>query len=214
MIALETPWVAALNHLLGTQAWARARLLPFAGETVELAAPPLPALRLCIEPDGCTAPATGDAVPGLVVRLRPLALAALARGEDHFLGAVDVSGNPALAAEILHLARHLRWDVEEDLSQLTGDIVARRVLGAAQAFGAWQRDALRRTADGLMEYAAGEAQLLVPRAAFEGHASSIAGLRDALERMAQRLESFAARHPGRADPAAPGPDRPAADRGA
>lgn len=194
MIALETPWVAALNHLLGTQAWARARLALYSGETIEFAAPPLPSLRLYIEPDGLTAPATGEAAPALVVRLRPTALAALVRGEDHFLRAIEVSGDPALAAEILHLARHLRWDVEEDISHLTGDIVAHRVLGAVQAFGAWQRDALRRTADGLMEYAAGEGQMLVPRVAFDAHARGVAALRDALDRVAQRLEGVASRH--------------------
>lgn len=199
MIVLETPWVAALNHLLGTQGWARERLAPHAGETVEFAAPPLPALRLCITPEGRTAPAPGGATPDLRVRLRPEALAALARGEDHFFRAIEVTGNEKLAAEILVLTRHLRWDAEEDLSRLTGDIVAHRVMGALHAFGAWQRDAVHRSADGLMEYATGEARLLVTRAAFERHATGVAGLRDALERFAQRLERAAAPAP------APGP---------
>ena len=40
------------------------------------------------------------------------------------MGAVDISGNARLATEILALLRYLRWDVEEDLSRIFGDVIA------------------------------------------------------------------------------------------
>jgi hypothetical protein len=53
----ESPVAAALNHLLESETWARERLAPFAGEALELRAPPLPALRFLIAADGRPPPA-------------------------------------------------------------------------------------------------------------------------------------------------------------
>ena len=111
--AKATPAVAfcfALNHLLEAEPWARAKLAPFAGEAIELRAAPFPALRVSIGEGGRLHP--GGAQPGLTLAVTPAILAGLARGEDHALRAVHVSGNARLATEVMHLARHLRWDVE------------------------------------------------------------------------------------------------------
>jgi len=187
MTSLESPIVAGLNRLLDSESWARERLAPFAGDTVEFALPPLPALRLGIEPDGRLRPATREVAASLLVRLRPDAAAAFLRGEDHFMRAIDVSGNARLASEVLVLVRHLRWDVEEDLASVVGDVAAHRLVGWASAFAAWQRDAITRLADSAMEYVLEERRMLVPRGEFEAHVSEVARLRDALARLEQRL---------------------------
>ena len=44
----ESPFAAALNLMLESEPWARERLAPFAGEVLELRAPPLPALRFSV----------------------------------------------------------------------------------------------------------------------------------------------------------------------
>jgi len=174
-----------LNRLLGAEAWARERLAPFAGETVELRAPPLPALRFCILPGGTVE--AGEADPGLTMTLKPQLLAAAARGEEHALRAVDVQGNARLAAEILVLARHLRWDVEEELSRVMGDVAAHRLGEAARAFAAWHLDASQRLAMALADYATEEKQVLTRRAHLDGLADGVAALRDAIARLEKRI---------------------------
>ncbi|MGD9952689.1 MAG: SCP2 domain-containing protein [Burkholderiales bacterium] len=185
MAALETPLAAALNRLLERETWARERLAPFAGETVELRAPPLPALRLAIGEGARLAPGGGEA--GLVLTLAPASLTALARGEEYFMRSVAIQGNDALAREILHLARHLRWDAEEDLSRLVGDAAAHRLMGLARDVASWQLDAARRLAESVMDYAQHEARLLASRAEHGALAAEVATLRDALERLEQRI---------------------------
>ena len=185
MATLETPLVAALNRLLDAERWALERLAPFAGETVALRAPPLPELRFAILEGGRLAP---GAEPTLRLTLGPGSLAALARGEDHFMRAVDIEGNARLAQEVLHLARNLRWDAEEELSRIVGDAAAHRLAGIARDFLAWQRDATRRLAESAMEYALEEARMLAPRAGHEALAARISRLRDALERLEKRIE--------------------------
>jgi ubiquinone biosynthesis protein UbiJ len=185
MATLETPLAAALNRLLEAEDWARARLAPFAGETVELRAPPLPALRFAVRAEGRIAP---GADPTLVLTLRPEMLPALLQGEDHLARAVGVEGNERLAQEILFLARHLRWDAEEELSRVLGDAAAHRLAGLARDLAAWPLDAGRRLAAGFMEYAQEEARLLAPRAGYAAFRAEVARLRDALERLEKRIE--------------------------
>jgi ubiquinone biosynthesis protein UbiJ len=182
-----TPAVAfcfGLNRLLEAEDWARQRLAPFAGETVELRAPPLPALRFCILPGGTVE--AGEAEPGLSMAFKPELLAVLARGEEHALRAVEVHGNAQLAAEILVLARHLRWDVEEELSRLLGDVAAHRLGAAARAFAAWHLDAAQRLATALADYATEEKQVLTRRAHLDAFAEGVAALRDAIARLEKR----------------------------
>ncbi|MDH3320490.1 MAG: SCP2 sterol-binding domain-containing protein [Betaproteobacteria bacterium] len=185
MATLESPLVLALNRLLEAEAWARERLAPFAGETVEFRAPPLPALRFSIVEGGRLVPGT---VPTLSITLQPESLPALFRGEEHLMRTVGIEGNAQLAQEVLHLARHLRWDAEEDLSKLVGDAAAHRVAGLACHFAAWQVDAARRLAEGFLEYAQEDGRLLAPRAAYAALTADIARLRDALERLEKRIE--------------------------
>ena len=188
MIALETPFLAVLNHLIASETWASTRLAPFAGETVALATAPLPELRFTILADGRCAPAAEGAQPTLTVRLKPDAVAALARGEEHFMRSVEVTGNARLAGEVLQLVRHLRWDPEEDLSKLVGDVAAHRLVGLARNFAAWQADSVKRLAKSLMEYAVEEQRVLVDRVELDQLAAHTARLRDALERLEKRLE--------------------------
>jgi ubiquinone biosynthesis protein UbiJ len=163
-------------------------LLPFASETLELRAPPLPALRFTIAADGRLGAAPSAAESSLVVTLRPEALAAAVKGEDQLLRSIDVDGNARLAGEVMFLVRHLRWDAEEEAAKFVGDVAARRLVALARAAAAWPADAARRFAGSLVEYAVEEQQVLVPRAALEEIAAAHARLRDGLERLDKRVE--------------------------
>lgn len=188
----ESPFAAALNHLLESESWARERLAPFAGEVLELRAPPLPALRLAIAAEGRLALAAPEAASALVITASPGALGAAAQGEERLLRALDVAGNARLASEVMFLFRHLRWDAEEELSKWVGDVAAHRLTGIARGVGAWHADAARRIAGSLVEYAAEEKRLLVRRAEVAELAAAQAGLRDALERLEKRVARIGA----------------------
>jgi len=193
MLTLESPLVAALNSLLRSEPWARERLLPFASETLEFRAPPLPPLRFTIAGDGLLGHAPPDAKPSLVVTMPPEALAAAVKGEDYLLRSIDVAGNAGLAGEIMFLVRHLRPDLEEGAAKLVGDVAAHRLAGFARDAAAWHADAARRIAGSLVEYAVEERPLLVPRAVLAEIAAAQANLRDGLERIEKRIERLAGR---------------------
>ena len=187
-MTFESPFIAALNRLLQNEPWARERLQQFASEIFELRAPPLPTLRFAITVEGGLSPATAGNEPSLVITIRPDALAAAVKGEDHLLRSIDVAGNAKLASEVLFLVRHLRWDVEEDLSKFVGDVAARRLTGLARDAAAWHADAAKRIAASFMEYAVEEKRVLVKRAALAEFSGAVARLRDGLERLEKRVE--------------------------
>ena len=189
---LESPFAAGLNLLLDSEPWARERLAPFAGEVLELRAPPLPALRLAVAADGRLAPAGPQDVASLAVTAGPGALAAAVKGEEHLLRALEVAGNARLASEVMFLLRHLRWDAEEEAAKLIGDVAAHRLAGFTRGIVAWHADAARRLADGFVEDAAEGKRILVTRGELERIAAAHAQLRDGLERLARRIERLGA----------------------
>jgi ubiquinone biosynthesis accessory factor UbiJ len=184
-----TPAVAfcfVLNRLLEAEDWARLRLAPFAGRTVELRAPPFPVLRLRILERGSVE--AGGAEPDLSMTFKPEMLVALVRGEEHALRAVEVHGDAKLAAEVLVLARHLRWDAEEDLARVIGDVAAHRVAQAGRAFAAWHLDAAQRLATAFADYASEETHILARRGELDALGESVARLRDAVARLDKRID--------------------------
>ncbi len=183
----DTGAATGLNQLLRREAWALEKLAPFAGEIVEIQFAPLPPLRLEIVEGGQVRAADAGSAATLTIAAKPGILAALPKGEEHLMRAVDISGNARLATEILALLRYLRWDVEEDLSRVFGDVLAHRMVGTVREFTAWQAEAGRRLAENIMEYAIEERRVIVSRAEFQEFADGVAKLRDDLARLEQRI---------------------------
>ena len=189
---LEPPVTVALNHLLEAEPWARERLSAFAGAIMELRFSLLPPLRLSITPEGLLWPARREELaPSLVLTFGPEVVPALIRGEDHLMRAVRTEGDSRLAAEMLFLVRHLRWDAEEDLARVLGDVAARRLAASARGLFASQREALARTAENLADYLLEERQVLAHPASFEQHRAAVAELCNAIEWLEKRIDRLA-----------------------
>ncbi|HUQ76874.1 MAG TPA: hypothetical protein VM183_19300 [Burkholderiales bacterium] len=162
-----TPAVAfcfLANQLLARETWARQRLEAFQGQGIEVRFPLLAPIRLVIAAGGRLE--EGDA--------EPVAFASLG----------GITGSSALADELRMLAKHLRPDVEEELSRFVGDVAAQRVVGTARSFMRWQVDALTRLGEGVAAYAADERRVLVRR----GELADLARQLDELHKAIARLE--------------------------
>ena len=70
-------------------------------------------------------------------------------------------GDTDFAAAINHLARHLRWDVEEDLSRFFGDIAAHRMAETGRAFRRWGEQTAQHAGRSLAGYWTEEDPLIV-----------------------------------------------------
>jgi ubiquinone biosynthesis protein UbiJ len=185
---IERGALAGLNHLLTQQPWAAERLRPFAGQAVEFRCPPFPDLRVRITDNGLLDRTQTDAASTLVVKLTAGALPFLLARDETARRQVEIEGSADLASTVDYLFRNLTWDVEEDLSRVFGDIVAHRLASGGRAFAAWQREAVLRLAENLVEYWTEEQPLLARPADVENFCRNVDTLRDDVARLEKRIE--------------------------
>jgi ubiquinone biosynthesis protein UbiJ len=127
-----------LNHVIAAEPEATRRLLGHVGATVQIEwqrwpafLPPPPQAVWRITPAGLLELAEPGFVAGdaaqLVVGLDQQALTGWALGGAVGRPPMAVQGDVGLAADISWLAENLRWDVEDDLARVIGDVPARQL---------------------------------------------------------------------------------------
>ncbi|MEY2690093.1 MAG: hypothetical protein RL375_4293 [Pseudomonadota bacterium] len=88
------------------------------------------------------APTDATDEPGLVVTLDPGDLGRWLLAAAGGRPPMEIRGDAALAAEVGWLAENLRWDIEDDLARIVGELPAHQLAKAAR----WMVDAARRLA--------------------------------------------------------------------
>lgn len=185
---IDTAILAGLNHVLGQSAWARDRLRPFAGRIARFSVPPLE-LALAVGEDGHFIDAGEDAAADVNIALpadTPMLL--MQGGLERVMQAARVDGAAEFATELAFVLKNLRWDAEEDLSHVVGDIAAHRVVAGIGTLTKWQQQAAGNLADNLAEYATQENRILVSRGEHKMFADEIADLVASLERLEARVD--------------------------
>ena len=194
---LNATFIAAINHLLAGEAWARDRLMPHAGKSAAIHAGSL-AVSFAVDSAGMVAapPAGAEAAPAeaaLEVSLKPSSLLAALRGEEAALRNAEIRGDAEFANALMFLARNLRWDFEEDLSRVVGDIVAHRMVGDLKGLISWGREAQAKLAASVGEYLRDEAGLVAGPRRTEGFIAEVDRLRDDVARLEKRLSRLSGR---------------------
>jgi ubiquinone biosynthesis protein UbiJ len=185
-----------LNHLLAGQPWLRERLRPHAGRCCRVELSPL-LLPLRVAADGSFALEQAEGEPDAVIRLSAVTAARLLAGDERARSGIALSGDAALAGAVAAVLQQLRWDFEEDLSQVIGDIAAHRVATGVRQLARWQRSALAALAGNAAEYLGEESGLLPRRQDVARWSQEVDTLRDAAERLEQRLARQLAPRPPR-----------------
>jgi ubiquinone biosynthesis accessory factor UbiJ len=185
---IEPPLAAALNHLLRSASWAREQLKPYAGKAVHFDIAPFSA-TLEIRDNGEVAASAAE--PAASFKLSPALGLRIAVADASAWREVDASGDMALAREILFIAQNLRWDVEEDLSRVFGDVIAQRLAGAGRALARWPRDSLGSLARQASVYWTEERPQVASRLQLDQFGRAVDTLRDDVERLNKRIEQLA-----------------------
>jgi len=179
------PAARALNHVLRSAPIAMERLRRHAGRTAVFHVGPV-MLAFTVQTNGEVTAALPAASRDLTVRVSPFLLPRLAAHEEAAYREIEMQGDMELAQEISFLARHLTWDVEEDLSRVVGDIAAHRMVSGAKGFARWGREAALRASQGAAEYWTEESPLIASRVKVGSFLRDVSDLRDAVERLDKR----------------------------
>ena len=176
-----------MNHLLRGAAWAREALQRHAGKTARVEAVPFPFSFIVLE-NGEVSEAPAGSVPDLTVRVTPGLMLRLAARDETAWWDVGITGDTDFATTINQLARELRWDVEEDLSRVFGDVIAHRMAETGRALRRWGRQSLENTARSAVEYWTEERPLVASARMVRDFTNDVDTLRDDVARLEKRVE--------------------------
>ena len=183
---IDQAFIAAANHLLRDADWALERLRLHAGKHALLAIGGV-TLDFSVAADGLLAAPQPQHAAQVTVSV-PLALVPRWLADRNAASReVAVEGDSEFAAAISYVAANLRWDFEEDLSRVLGDIVAHRVGEAVRSVERWRGATMRAAQDNLAEYLTEEKGVLPTRQQAERFMQEVEELRDAVERLDKRL---------------------------
>ncbi len=173
------------NRALADQAWARERLMPFAGRTFALRLG-VAGGRWTVAADGSFVPAATDAATDLHLALSPLAVPAFLADPARWNEFVREDGDAALGGALKDIARTLPWLVEEAFARAFGAVAGQRIADAGRHLLALPEYVTRKLGDSAGSYARDEARLMV-------RGSEARALRDDIAAMALRVDALAAR---------------------
>lgn len=188
--------LAALNHLLAANDAARTSLRPHAGRLIRLEArEPARAsawfsMLLCVSAEGLLEAAPMDAAaPSVTMTIRPsldAGFAMLSKGPAGLQPHLRIEGDVLLAATLGELSRSLRWDVEEDLSRVAGDVIAHRIVGMAAGAVHALREFGERAGSGFARQWSVEDPVLVARSELAEHSAMLSSLESRLASLERR----------------------------
>ena len=193
---------AALNAYLGLDPVTRERLAELHGRTVgvEVLGIGLTLFLAADEAGRLQVLGALEGEPDCWLRGTPFDLL---RAGDHdksadqlFSQRVRIEGDSGLAHRFGAILGDIDIDWEEQLSRLSGDMVAHEVGSAARAARDYGQRAGRTAEQNLKEYLQEEARLVPTRYEVQEFLDAVDGLRDDVERLAARVERLRARQGG------------------
>lgn len=183
---LSAPAVAAINHLLAQEAWARDALMRHAGKTAAIDTGHLQ-LRMRVARDGMLEAAGADDGTAVTIHVKLSDLPLILQNRDRAFSYVRIDGDAEFANTISQLSNGLRWDAEHDLERLFGPIAATRLAGGARGAAEGAANAGRRLAENVAEFLLEERRVLVRPDSVETFGDDVSRLRDDVERAAKRI---------------------------
>ena len=178
-----------IQHLIAQNAWAKPRLAPHASKSIELQ---LGFLRqhLVILEDGQLAMAGETKAPDATIELTPSMLAGHMLQDSAAKMDVKFSGDQVLAQALAQVLSHLRWDVEDDLSRVIGDIPAQQLSLATQQVLATGKSASQDAVAMLTEYLQEEKPVIAKKLQVEHFNAEVDALRAQLARVEKKFEKL------------------------
>jgi ubiquinone biosynthesis accessory factor UbiJ len=175
------------NHLLSGEAWARHRLQPFSGLSARLEFGSL-IVPIAINSAGLLEAGDGSAQAAVSIRLPGnVPLRILTEGQS-VLQAAHITGAADFAEALGFVFRNLRWDAEDDLSRLIGDVAAHRLVQGGKRIAAWHLAAAKNLASNVAEYLTEEDRSVPRRAEVVKFCTAVDSLRSDFVQIEERLE--------------------------
>lgn len=180
---------AGINHLLAQEAWARDKLCAHVGKVACIDVEVM-RVRLKVRSDGLLESADADAPANVTIRIRMADLPLILQNRERAFSYVKVEGDADFANTVSQLSQTLRWEAEDDLSKLVGDIAAMRIVAGAKSAVKSFQAAKQTLVENVAEYFLEENPMLMRPQTVADFAGDVSKLRDDVERLAKRIEKL------------------------
>jgi ubiquinone biosynthesis protein UbiJ len=189
MTPLNSTFLLFVNHLLAQEVWAKNKLQTHSGKIACIDLQAI-SLRLKVGADGILTEADIAALADVTIRLKLSDLPLIAQNRERAFSYVKVEGDADFANTISHLSQNLRWEAEEDLSKLFGDVAAVRMVSTAKSLMQSAQQAHQTIQENLAEYFLEENPMLVRPVAVQAFGAEVSKCRDDVERLIKRIEKL------------------------
>ncbi len=175
-----------LQHLIAQNSWANAMLHPFAGKSVQFKIASLSTSMVILE-NGSLAIAGETNIPDATVTMSlSLALRLMAKDKSAKM-LISIEGDTHLAAELAKVFANMRWDYEDDLSKLVGDIPANKIGTLSRNAAKSVKETSINLAEMLSEYWQEENPMIAKKRHVEAFMTQVDTLRADVDRFEKRL---------------------------
>ncbi|WP_343586666.1 SCP2 sterol-binding domain-containing protein [Herbaspirillum sp.] len=183
------PAAAVVNHLLAQEAWARQKLAAHARKVacIDTGAAQL---RLRVAADGYVEDAPAESAADVTIRIKLSDLPLIAANRERAVSYVKLEGDADFANAISQLSQNLRWDAEDDLARVFGDIAATRMVSGARGLFDAIRTMHQKLTENVAEYFLEEQPMLIRPRMLQDFSADVVRLRDDLERLSKRIEKL------------------------
>ena len=182
-----------LQHICSQNQWSKPYLVPFAGNTVQFNFV-LAKANIIILEDGSLALA-GDsedetASPEASIHASPSLLLRMMAGDEAAKMQIKVEGDTHLATEFSKVLQNMRWDIEEDLSKVVGDITANKIGSTTKEIFSEAKQQTIDAAEMLSEYWQEEKNILAKKRHVEQFNADVDMLKSDVARAEKRLQKL------------------------
>ena len=182
-----------LQHITWQNQWSMPYLAPFSGKIIQFDFVLIKANIQILE-DGSLALAGNNggetASPDANIHLPPSLALRIMAGDEAAKMQIKVDGDTHLATEFSKVMQHMRWDIEEDLSRLTGDIAANKIGTTTKKIFAVTKQQTIKTAEMLSEYWQEEKNILAKKRHVESFNANVDALVSDVARFEKRLQKL------------------------
>lgn len=182
-----------LQHLIAQNTWAYSLLRPFAGKSVSITIAPITSSLIILE-DGSLAMAGETNIADAHIHIAPSLLPRLLAKDEAAKLQIQVTGDTHLATELAKVFSNLRWDYEDDLSKVVGDVPANKVGALVKGSVQNIKDTGANLASMLSEYWQEEKPVLAKKRHVDQFNHDVDCLRADVERFEKRLQKLAKSH--------------------
>ncbi len=187
-----------LQHIIVQNSWAQALLQPFAGKSVQFNIAHLNTSLVILE-NGSLAIAGETNIPDATITITPSLLLRLMAKDEPAKLQIKIEGDTHLATELAKVFSQLRWDYENDLSKLVGDVPAYKLSELGRHTASTVKETSVNLAEMLSEYWQEEKPMLAKKRHVEQFNAEVDTLRADVARFEKRLSKLTKLHAAKID---------------